>query len=104
MSLSEAGTRSSDGDFLRSSRRLGSGRGEEFDRRFLPRALHLKERWSRVAQAMNQGLQLPPIQVYKLGEQYVVCDGNHRVSVARHRGQGEIDATVIELRTKALVA
>lgn len=73
------------------------GRSHEFDRNFLPRATYLKERWSRVAQAMSDGVRLPPIQVYKLGEHYYVCDGNHRVSVARHRGQEQIEASVTEL-------
>ena len=73
------------------------GRAEDFDRRFLPRSTYLRERWSRVAQAMSDGVRLPPIQVYKLGEHYFVCDGNHRVSVARHRGQEQIEANVTEL-------
>lgn len=73
------------------------GRAHEFDRSFLPRSTYLQERWSRVAQAMSQGLRLPPIQVYKYGEHYYVCDGNHRVSVARYRGQEQIEANVTEL-------
>lgn len=80
------------------------GRAHEFDRRFLPRSTYLQERWSRVAQAMSQGVRLPPIQVYKLGEHYYVCDGNHRVSVARHRGQEQIEANVIELLADDLAA
>lgn len=77
------------------------GRAHEFDRRLLPRATYLQERWSRVAQAMSQGVRLPPIQVYKLGEHCYVCDGNHRVSVARHRGQEQIEANVTELLADA---
>lgn len=73
------------------------GRAEAFDRRFLPRSTYLRERWSRVAQAMSDGIRLPPIQVYKLGEHYYVCDGNHRVSVALHRGHEQIQANVTEL-------
>jgi hypothetical protein len=77
---------------------IGSeGRSSDFDRRFQPRSPHLEERWSRVAQAMSQGVALPPITVYKLGERYFVSDGNHRVSVARHRGQDQIGAYVTEL-------
>jgi hypothetical protein len=73
------------------------GRSHDFDRRFQPRAAHLQERWSRVAMAMSQGVALPPIVVYKLGERYFVSDGNHRVSVARQRGQDQIAAYVTEL-------
>jgi hypothetical protein len=78
------------------------GRAEDFDRRFLPRSTYLRERWSSVALAMSEGKRLPPIQVYKLGEHYFVCDGNHRVSVARHRGQEQIEANVTELLTEGL--
>jgi hypothetical protein len=42
---------------------------------------------------------LPPIELYKMGEMYFVKDGNHRVSVARERGQVFIDAQVIEIDT-----
>lgn len=80
------------------------GRAHEFDAQFLPRATYLKERWTRVADAMRQGLRLPPIQVYKLGERYFVCDGNHRVSVARHNGQDTIAANVTELVADTLMA
>jgi hypothetical protein len=73
------------------------GRAHEFDGAFRPRAASLQERWSRVAQAMSAGVALPPIMVYKLGDRYVVCDGNHRVSVARHSGHEQINAYVTEL-------
>nr|MBA3413834.1 transcriptional regulator [Chloroflexia bacterium] len=41
-------------------------------------------------------VRLPPIQLYKVGDVYFVKDGNHRVSVAREKGQEFIDAEVIE--------
>jgi nucleotide-binding universal stress UspA family protein len=44
--------------------------------------------------------QLPPIEVYQIGEAYFVLDGNHRVSIARRQGLENIDAEVIEVRTK----
>ena len=39
--------------------------------------------------------------MYKVGEVYFVKDGNHRVSVARERGQEYIDAEVIEGHIRA---
>ncbi|GMA16700.1 DUF4032 domain-containing protein [Deinococcus metallilatus] len=72
-------------------------RYREFDRHYLPREPYLDERWIGVRAAQLQGKELPPIQVYKVGELYFVKDGNHRVSVARRQGQRDIDAHVIEL-------
>ncbi|AIZ44397.1 transcriptional regulator [Deinococcus radiopugnans] len=72
-------------------------RYREFDRHYLPKEKHLDERWIGVRSAQLQGKELPPIQVYKVGELYFVKDGNHRVSVARRQGQMYIDAHVIEL-------
>ena len=42
------------------------------------------------------GKFLPPVELYKLGGEYFVLDGNHRVSVARYRGIAAVDAMVTE--------
>ena len=77
---------------------IGSeGRYSDFDRRFLPRSDTLKQRWSSIDSAMIRAVELPPVDLYKIGDIYFVRDGNHRVSVARQRGQNYIDAYVIEL-------
>lgn len=77
---------------------IGSeGRYSDFDRRFLPRSNKLKQRWSNIDVAYAQDVDLPPVDLYKLGDVYFVRDGNHRVSVARQLGQSFIDAYVIEL-------
>ncbi len=73
------------------------GRYEDFDRHFLPRSDTLKQRWSRIDQAMQEAVNLPPVDLYKIGEIYFVRDGNHRVSVARQMGVDYIDASVVEL-------
>jgi hypothetical protein len=73
------------------------GRYHDFDRAFLPRFTFLRGRWVSIARAQLQDINLPPIEVYKLGEVYFVRDGNHRVSVARERGQAYIDAYVTEI-------
>jgi hypothetical protein len=77
---------------------IGSeGRYSDFDRRFLPRTEAVFERWSSVERAMEQMVDLPPVDLWKISDVYFVRDGNHRVSVARWRGQGHIDAYVTEL-------
>jgi hypothetical protein len=78
---------------------IGSeGRYSDFDRRFLPRSDKLKQRWSSIDRAMIEAVELPPVELYKIGDIYFVRDGNHRVSVARQQGQDYIDAYVTELQ------
>jgi len=78
---------------------IGSeGRYSDFDRRFLPRSDTLKQRWSSIDSAMIESIELPPVELYKIGDIYFVRDGNHRVSVARLQGQAYIDAYVTELQ------
>lgn len=72
-------------------------RYRDFDHYFLPRAGHTIDRWIGIRQAGLEGKELPPIQVYKVGDLYFVKDGHHRVSVARNAGQKFIDAEIIEL-------
>lgn len=77
---------------------IGSeGRYSDFDRRFLPRTDALKSRWSSIDAAMISAVELPPVELYKIGDIYFVRDGNHRVSVARQQGSAYIDAFVTEL-------
>jgi hypothetical protein len=75
------------------------GRYHDFDRAFLPLRNTTKGRWISVDRAHLENVNLPPIEVYKVGEVFFVRDGNHRVSVARERGQIYIDADVIEIDT-----
>lgn len=76
---------------------IGSeGRYTDFDRRFLPRRTQTSGRWQSVDLAHYAEIPLPPVDLYKLGDVYFVKDGNHRVSVARERGNHEIDAYVTE--------
>lgn len=72
------------------------GRYADFDRRFLPRQAQTQQRWQSVDIAHYESIPLPPVELYKIGDVYFVKDGNHRVSVARERGQSEIDAYVTE--------
>jgi hypothetical protein len=55
-----------------------------------------EQRFNHVQQAIDAGVEMPLIEVYKLGFGYYVLDGHHRVAVALERGQLEIDAHVVE--------
>ncbi len=76
---------------------IGSvNRYRDFDRLFLPTQSHTRDRWRRINRAWYQDISLPPVLLYKVGDVYFVVDGNHRVSVARSKGQIYIDAEVRE--------
>lgn len=72
------------------------GRYTDFTRAFFPRGEHLRRRWENIEKLMETGHPLPPVELYKIGEAYFVRDGNHRVSVARHRGFSCVEALVWE--------
>jgi hypothetical protein len=74
-------------------------RYRDFDRDFNPLRDDDRERWARVAEAVLEGVTLPPVDLLKIGDVYVVRDGNHRVSVARHFGVEYLDAVVTEYVT-----
>ncbi len=80
------------------------GRSRDFDSSFLPVRLSMSGRWGRVDRAYHQGVELPAVSLYKIGESYFVVDGNHRVSVAHYHGVAAIDAEVVEIRGRAKVA
>src|SRR3954466_2034798 len=70
---------------------LEPSRATQFDDCFRPAAI-ARDRWQRVWLAEHRGVRLPPISVIAAGDCYAVCDGHHRVSVARARGALTIDA------------
>jgi len=73
------------------------GRYRDFNRNFLPKHSHLRDRWVSIKVAHYQDKILPPIRLYELGGVYFVRDGNHRVSVAVEQGVEFIDAEVTQL-------
>ncbi|HEX9364180.1 MAG TPA: ParB N-terminal domain-containing protein [Candidatus Dormibacteraeota bacterium] len=73
----------------------------DFDPGFLPLNRRMRDRWTRIYQAMVEGDELPPIDVYKVDDRYYVIDGHHRVSVARRLGRPVINARVINVKTRA---
>jgi hypothetical protein len=72
-------------------------KAEAFDGGFRPPEWS-RGRWTLLYLAAERGTSLPPIAVYRVGDRHYVRDGHHRVSVARARGNADIDAEVTELR------
>jgi hypothetical protein len=86
---------------IETSRIVGSvGRSLELGPDFRPaqrkRRRPDEDRFRRIQVAMDEGKEMPPIDVYKLGFGYYVLDGHHRLAAALQNGQVEIDANVIE--------
>ncbi|MFD1859128.1 chromosome partitioning protein ParB [Aeromicrobium camelliae] len=71
----------------------------DFDRRFRPTSARSRQRWERLARASRTGEEIPPIDVYQVGDYYFVRDGHHRVSVARSLGLKDIEAQVTAVET-----
>jgi len=74
-------------------------RYRDFDRFFLPKKVHLQNRWAKIHNLVASDVILPPVKLYKVGGIYFVLDGNHRVSVSKKTGVKYIDAEVIEFMT-----
>ena len=79
------------------NRIVGSvGRWGDFDRSFLPAKTSVGQRWKRIDRAFQRGEDLPPVELYEIGDSYFVSDGHHRVSVARFHGVPTVEAAVAE--------
>ena len=74
-------------------------RSGDFDRSFRP-SPSTRGRWERIAEARKRGEAMPAIDVFQVGDLYFVQDGHHRVSVARAMGDKDINANVVQVRTK----
>lgn len=59
---------------------------------------------SRARNARRNGIDLPPVTLYKVGSVYFVEDGNHRISVARANADQFIKAFVVEIDASTLTA
>lgn len=75
------------------------GRERDFTCNFLPcmNSTIGKERWRKIYTLAVTGKGFPPVEVYKIGQDYFVEDGHHRVSVARYLGWDTIQANVTEV-------
>jgi hypothetical protein len=67
------------------------------DNSFMPLRGAAGERWKRVDLAFYRDQALAPVSLYKVGDEYFVEDGNHRISVARYHGLPDVEADVTEL-------
>jgi hypothetical protein len=76
------------------------GRLTDFDGSFLPARASVGQRWKRIDRAFHRGEDLPPVELYKMGDAYFVVDGHHRVSVARYHEVLTVEAEVTEFRPK----
>ena len=70
-------------------------RARDYDREFNPLKDYTRERWLGIAAARERDNPLPPVLLVQVGEVYFVCDGHHRISVARALGQKAIEAKVV---------
>jgi hypothetical protein len=68
----------------------------DFDVNFQPLTSRTVSRWVNVAVARKKGVYLPPVELIKIGDEYYVRDGHHRLSVAHAFGESFIEAIVYE--------
>jgi hypothetical protein len=78
-------------------------RQSDFDHKFRPLKSYLRDRWVNVYLSLEND-SWTPIVVHKVGEQYYVEDGHHRVSVARSLGRTFIEAKIWEYPVQILKA
>lgn len=83
-------------DIIGSANRTG-----DFDEDFHLINPALQQRWQRIYEAMQSGMELPPVHLVQLGELYFVVDGHHRVSVARSLGRQWVTARIQHVCTVA---
>ncbi len=64
------------------------------------RDLKVKERYTGIKKAVEEMKKLPPIEVYKVEDEYYIVDGHHRVMASRDIDRHFIDAEIIEYQFK----
>ena len=70
-----------------------------FDRAFRPTSDLARARFERLALAVRRGEDLPPVDLYRVGDVHFVRDGHHRVAVLRALGREVVQARVVLVRT-----
>jgi len=73
------------------------GKCSAFDIEFIPRSHVPPDRLNNIKQAIRNGKSLPPVNLYKVDNEFYVMDGNHRVAAAKGLGHSKILAKVVEL-------
>ncbi len=72
------------------------GRYNDFNHQFRLKEDHEPYRLKRIKDAMDMGRVLPPVELYKIKDEYFILDGNHRVSAAKEFGFATIEAHIVE--------
>lgn len=72
----------------------------DFDRAFMPTEGANPWRWKAINRAFYHLQDLPPVQLYQVGDVYFVLDGHNRISVAREHGVEFVDADVMEVKAR----
>jgi hypothetical protein len=71
------------------------GQSHGFDLAFNPLQDRGRSRWTDIAALRLLGDDLPTVELIRLRQAYIVCDGHQRISVACALGQEEIEANVM---------
>jgi len=72
------------------------GRYNDFNTQFRLREDHEPYRLKRIKEAISTGKILPPVELYKIKDEYYILDGNHRVSAAKEFDYATIEAHIVE--------
>ena len=70
-----------------------------FDRHFRPTTEQARTRFERISGSIRRGQEMPPVDLYRVGQVHFVKDGHHRIAVARAMGWDTIRAIVTEVET-----
>jgi len=83
---------------VKTNRIVGSvGRCLDFDPKFKFRAKNnTQDRYNSIKRALESSVILPPVELYKIKDEYYVVDGHHRISAGKEMGQEYVDAQIIE--------
>ncbi len=73
------------------------GKCSAFNIEFIPRSHVSPDRLINIKQAIRNGKSLPPVNLYKVDDEYYVMDGNHRVAAAKGPEHTQILVKVVEL-------
>ena len=71
------------------------GRAHYFPRGLRPGRGLTPSRVRRLIAALDHGEVLPPVLLYRIGHEYFVADGHHRIAAGRLFGQQYVDAEVV---------
>lgn len=71
------------------------GRARYFPRGLRPGRGLTPSRVRRLVAALDHGEVFPPVLLYRLGHEYYIVDGHHRVAAAQLAGQQDVDAEVV---------